>query len=429
MTFGTRRDFLGAAAAAAALPRLRPDFLQLLERRGAGEGEPDDEQYWATVRAAFDLPEGVINLDHGNIGAAPRSAVDDLVRHAREVEQFPPHRNYALYDDVTKPKLPPLLGELLGVPADEIALVRNATEALDTVLLGYPLSRGDEVVCSSHDYFAMLDALEQRRDREGIVLRMIRPPVPAPSLDALARLYEDAITPRTRLVLLTHPSNLTGQLLPVRRIADAAHRAGAVVVVDGAQSFGVLEYTLPELGCDFYGISLHKWLGAPIGAGALWMRKEFVERVWPLVPAPRWIAGMSRYSWSGTYPEPISAAAVPACVLHRSIGAGRKSARMRYLTRYWRSRVEPLPRVRFYTIPDPDASCGIATFEVEGIPSGDLQKTLWDAHRILVQDMQFGDRNPDIRGIRVTPNVYTSPSELDRFAATIEGIVRGRTPG
>ncbi len=419
-----RRDFLAAAASAAAVPRLRPDFLHRLGEQGHGAGDPDDEAYWATVRQAFDLPEGVINLDHGNIGTAPRTVIAELVRHAQDVEQFPPHRNYALHTGVTKPRLYPFLGEMLGVPADEIALVRNATEALDTVLLGYPLERGDEVLCSTHDYYAMLDALEYRRDRDGIVLRMLQPPVPAPSLDALAALYEAAITPRTRLVLLTHPSNLTGQLLPVRRIADAAHRAGALVVVDGAQSFGIVDYTIPDLGCDFYGISLHKWLSAPIGAGALWMRKEQAERVSPLVPAPKSIRGHERFSWSGTYFEPICAGAVAACVLQQSIGAKRKSARLRYLTQSWRSRVEEIPGIRFYSVAEPDASCGLATFEVPGITSERLQAVLWKEHRILVQDMLWGGRTPEVRGVRITPNVYTTPGELDRFVAAVHRVVR-----
>lgn len=420
-----RRDFLAAAATAAAVPRLRPDFLGVLGEHGHGTGDPDDEAYWSTVREAFDLPEGIVNLDHGNIGAAPRAAIADLVRHAREVEQFPPQRNHALHTDVTRPKLYPFLSSLLGVPEDEIALVRNATEALDTVLLGYPLEPGDEVLCSTHDYYAMLDALEHRRDRDGIVLRMLQPPVPAPSLESLAELYEAAITPRTRLVLLTHPSNLTGQLLPVRRIADAAHRAGALVVVDGAQSFGIVDYSIPDLGCDFYGISLHKWLGAPIGAGALWMRKEQAESVSPLVPAPKSIRGHERFSWSGTYFEPICAGAVAACALQQSIGAKRKSARLRYLTRSWRSRVEDIRGVRFYSVPEADASCGLATFEVSGVASERLQAVLWRDHRILVQDMLWGERTPEIRGVRVTPNVYTTPAELERFVAAVHRVVRG----
>src|SRR5690606_1179920 len=239
------------------------------------------------VRQAYDLDQNVVNLDHGWTNPAPRVAMDDLNAHARRLEALPAEQLWRIWEEVTNTTVRQGLADVMGVPGDQLALVRNATEALDTVLLGVPLSRGDEIVCSAHDYYAMLDALEQREERDGVVLRMVHPPVPAPSMDALFETYAAAIGPRTRLVLLTHPSNLTGQLLPVARIAEAAHRVGAEVVVDGAQSLGVIPDSVPSLGCDYYGASMHKWLGAPVGMGALWMRPEHVAKVWPLVPSPR----------------------------------------------------------------------------------------------------------------------------------------------
>lgn len=199
-----------------------------------------DEAFWAEVRQAYDLAPDVVNLDHGWTNPAPRVAMDDLDAHARRLEALPAERLWTFWEEVTNTTARTAVAEVMGVPGDQIALVRNATEALDTVLLGVPLERGDEVVCSAHDYYAMLDALEQRQARSGIVLHMVRPPIPAPSLGALAELYEATIGPKTRLVLLTHPSNLTGQMLPVRRIAEAAHAVGAEVVVDGAQALGLL---------------------------------------------------------------------------------------------------------------------------------------------------------------------------------------------
>ena len=427
MTPPSRRELL-AGAAAACLPALRLDVA------AAGGVPPDerpagavaaDERFWRRVRAAYDLPPGVINLDNGNINPASRTVVRDLVRHAEALERAPVPHSHAVYRTVTLGVVQPGLAALLGVPADEVAFVRTATEALDTVLLGVPLAAGDEILCSTHDYFAMLDALEHRRRRDGVTLRVLRPPVPAPSLDALAAMYEAAIGPRTRLVLLTQPSNLTGQLLPVRRIADAAHRAGAEVVLDGAQSFALLPYTMAETGCDYFGASLHKWLGAPIGAGLLWMRPGLVEKVWPLVPPPATVTGMARFTWSGTYPEFVSAPAAAALAFHESIGTARKAERLRHLTAHWRSRAERLPGTRFYTAGDADASCGIATMEVEGMEPGVLQERLWTRHRILVQDMASGSRTPEIRGIRVTPNVYTTTEELDRFVEVLGREIRG----
>lgn len=381
----------------------------------------DDETFWASVRRAFDPPRGVTNLDHGNINPAPRAAIEDLVRHVRFAQPFPAKRNKELNEEAGT-NMWPRVAQILGVHVDEIAFVRNATEALDTVLLGVPMRPGDEVVCSAHDYYAMLDALEQRRARDGVVLRIVRPPVPLPSLDTLAELYERELGPRTRLVLVTHPSNLTGQLAPVRRIADSAHSVGAQVVVDGAQSLGLLPYTMADLGCDFYGASLHKWLMGPVGGGVLWMRKENADRVWPLVPPPQRARGLQRFSRAGAYPIAIAAAIAPALTLHERLGGARKGARMRYLTSYWRRRVERIPGVRFYTNPSPDTSCGLATFEMPGVNAGALERHLWEHERIFVQDVSGDPRAPEILGIRVTPNVYTAPAELDLFAEAIERI-------
>jgi selenocysteine lyase/cysteine desulfurase len=323
------------------------------------------------------------------------------------------------------------LADAMGVPPAEIALVRNATEALDTVLLGVPLRAGDEVVCSTHDYYAMLDALEQRRARDGVVLRMLTPPAPAPSLDALAEMYESAIGPRTRLVLLTHPSNRTGQLLPARRIADAAHRVGAEVVVDGAQSLGLFEDPVRSLGCDYYGASAHKWLGLPVGLGALWMRPEHVAKVWPLVPPGPEAKGMGRFEWIGTAPEYVNPAALPALAVHRSLGPARKAERLRYLAAYWRPRAAAaLPGARFFTAEDPAMSCGLCTVQVPGAEPQALQKRLRERDGILVQavsDETSGSaRAPEVRGLRVSPNVYSTPAELDRLVAALARSARGR---
>lgn len=428
-----RREFISRMSTSVAALAVSPAILgrgpRVLDHALASTAAADprdlagDEPFWREIRRAFDVPSGIVNLDHGNINPAPRAVIEDLVRHARSSQRFPAREIYDLFADVTERVVQPGLARILGVPVDEIVLMRNATDALDTVLLGFPLKPGDEIVCSTHDYFAMLDALEQRRAREGVVLRMIHPPVPAPSMDALAALYQEAITAQTRLVLVTHPSNLTGQLYPVRRIADLAHRVGAELVVDGAQSMALVDYTIPDLGCDYFGASLHKWLSAPVGAGVLWMKKDRAAKIWPLVPPPASVTGLKRFTWSGTYPEFVAAAAVPAIAFHERMGTARKAARMRYLTSYWRERVERLPRIKFYSTNAAESSCGIVTFEIEGLTADALRDQLWERGRIFVQRM-FSSRAPEIRGVRISPNVYTTPGELDKFVATVEHIVR-----
>ena len=436
----TRRDFairtagtLGALAvspaaafadqlnAAVALSNRLDHELTELGDAAAPELMADDEKFWRRVRSAYTLNPDVVNLDHGWTNPTTRAAVEELVRGARRLQALPAEELGRLFFGSPSTGVRPALAEAMGVPPAEIALVRNATEALNTVLLGLPLSAGDEIVCSAHDYFAMLDALEQRRARDGVVLRMIRPPIPAPSLEGLAELYEAALGPRTRLVLVTHASNLTGQLFPVQRIAAAAHRVGAEVVVDGAQSLGVQGDPVSALNCDYYGASAHKWLGTPVGLGVLWMRPAHVAKIWPIVPPPPDVTGMRRFEWIGTAPGYLEPAALPALALHRSLGAARKAARLRYLSSHLRKRISvALPDARFYTIAEPAMSIGITTIELPDVLSDNLQKRLRERHHILTQSMAGNKRAPEIRGLRLTPNVYTTPAELDRLVAALK---------
>jgi len=395
--------------------------LKELGDEAAPESVADDEKFWARVRSAYTLNPDVVNLDHGWTNPTSRAAVDELLRRARQLEALPAEELEHLFFGSSSTEVRSALADAMGVPPAEIALVRNATEALNTILLGLPLHAGDEIICSAHDYFAMLDALEQRRARDGVVLRMIKPPIPAPSFDALTELYEASISPRTRLVLVTHVSNLTGQLFPVPRIAAAAHRVGAEVVVDGAQSLGVQGDPVSALDCDYYGASTHKWLGTPVGLGVLWMRPAHVPKIWPLVPPPPDVKGMRRFEWIGTAPAYLEPAALPALALHRSLGADRKAARLRYLSSYFRKSTSvALPNLRYYTLAEPDMSIGITTIELPGMLSDDLQKRLRQRNKILTQSMAGNKRAPEIRGLRITPNVYTTPSELDQLVAALK---------
>ena len=424
MTDLARRRALSTLASVAAGTVLAPRFrLEAMEPPAAG-GKSDDEAFWGQVRSAFDPPDGITNLDNGFAGPPPRTVMDELVRSMRYVEALPGARLDELFFGTTPRVVVPRVAALLGVGPEEVALVRNATEALDTVLLGVPLRAGDEVVCSAHDYFAMLDALEQRRARDGVVIRMIHPPVPAASQADLAQLYEAAITPRTRLVLVTHASNLTGQLYPVRQIAAAAHRVGAEVVVDAAQTLALFPHTIPDLDCDYYGASLHKWLLAPVGSGVLWVRKSLADKVWPLFPPGAEATGMRRFMWFGTNPQSLMVAVTAALDFHQMLGGERKADRLRYLTRYWRRQIEAMPAARLYTTNAPDASCGLAVFEIAGVDSGQLAGHLWEKHRIVVQAMrESAARASEIQGVRVTPNIFTSLPELDRFVGAVKRVV------
>lgn len=418
----SRRQALAAAASALAAgalrPRLRVEPLSLPDLGGA----PDDERYWKEVRGAFDLPDGVTNLDNGWAGSPPRAALDEVTRLTRYLEGLPASRLGEVAENSGRAAAP-RLGRLLGVSPDELALVRNATEALDTVILGLPLAPGDEIVCSAHDYWAMLDAIDQRRARDGIVVRMIHPPLGVAAPTDLIRLYQEALSPRTKLVLVTHASNVTGQLYPVKEIAAAAHAVGAEVVVDAAQTLALLPHTIPELDCDYYGASLHKWLLAPVGSGVLWMRPAHISKVWPLFPAGA-DGGMGRFMAYGTFPWEIAGGIPGALDLHARIGAARKGERLRYLTAYWRRTAAAIPGIRFYTTEAPENSCGIAVFEMKGVDPAKLQASLWTHHKILVQQVLQEVRAPEINAIRVTPNIYTLTSDLDRFVSALQQVAQ-----
>ncbi len=423
----SRRNFLsllGVAGGALSLsPTLRVEASEIFASKGPdADALSDNDAFWTKVRAGFDLPPGVINLDNGYCNPLSRATMDDLVSRARYIQQLPAKRLEELYQGVTSKQLRPGLAKLLGVSADEIAFVRNTTEALDTVILGLPMQAGDEIVCCSTDYYAMLDAIEQRRRRDGIVVRMIQPPFPLSTPDAITAVYEREINRKTKLVLVTHASNLTGQIFPVKQIAEVAHRVGAEVLVDAAQTMALLDYKIPDLDCDYYGASLHKWLAAPVGCGVLWMRKEHMPKVWPLIAPPADMTGMMRYEWCGTFPEFVSSAALPAVRFQERLGSQRKEARMRYLTHYWRSKAEKIPGLRFFA--EENASCGLGVFEIAKMDMTKVQKELWNKHKILVQHMMGGQRLPELSGIRVTPNVYTTKAELDRFINVLVVITR-----
>ncbi len=424
----TKETLPGGGAMSTDGESLPPESLAAVQAALASRSNlsPDalarDEEFWAEVRRAYAYDPEVLNLDHGWTNPIMHAALDKLVHDARWLHALPAERLPGLWESVTTTTVRAALAGTLGVPPSEIALVRNATEALNTVLLGFPMQAGDEVVCSAHDYYATLDALEQRRDRDGIVLRMVRPPLPAANGDDIARLYEQAIGERTRLVLVTNPSNLTGQLLPVARIAAAARRAGARVVVDGAQSLGLLEGSVRDLDADFYGASAHKWLGTPVGLGVLWMRPEHVSTVWPLVPPAPGTTGMERFEWIGTAPEYVNPAALPALSMQEALTASRKSRRLRFLWHHWRDGVaSALPLARF-SVTDEAGFLSLCTVTVPGLDHAVAARRLREEHRILVQHMTPTMRAPEVDAIRVTPNVFTTPAELDRFVEALIGI-------
>lgn len=401
-----RRNFMTAAAGAAFASGLAKLAAQDLE---AGAR---DENAWREIQAAFPVDRATVNLNHAGIGTSPRAVVDAVVRRTWDGEKCAPGTifSYGPQLDAVRQGL----ARLLGADAEEIAVVRNATEALDAVLLGIPLRAGDEVLTTTLDYWAMLDALDQRRERDGVVIDKIKIPVPCHDLGEIVEAFRARITPRTKLILISHPINLNGQLFPVAAISRLAHQHGIEVVVDAAQSFALTDYKIADLGCDYLGTSLHKWLQAPKGSGLLYVKRDKIAKVWPLFASgtTRKKDDIRKFELYGTWPETILAIG-DAIAFHESIGAARKKARLRHLTDYWVGAVKKTPGIRFHTAFGKDLSCGISCVELEGVNASTLRAWLLEKRGILTMDVTR--RTAEFAGVRVSPGLSTTKPELDRL--------------
>src|SRR5438094_1810006 len=427
----TRRRFLESlVAAGAAVPALRDHALARVvsaNQAVAGRSPDDvaqDEDFWLDVQQAFTLDRTIINLNNGGVSPSPR-VVQEAMRRYLEYSNTAPV--YTMWQ-VLEPEIEAVrrrLAASFGCDPEEMAITRNASEALEIVQLGIPLERGDEVLTTNQDYPRMLTTWHQRERRQGIVLKEIGFPVPPPSQDDLADRIERAITPRTKVIHVCHITNLTGQIFPIRKIVRLARDRGIEVIVDGAHAYAHFPFTRDELECDYYGTSLHKWLLAPHGTGFLYVRKAKIERLWPLMAAPPEMnRDIRKFEEIGTHPAANHNAIAEALTFHEGLGAERKAARLRYLFQRWAKRLEQRPGVKILTPYDPAQSCGLASVSVEGLDVNKLVAFLWDKHRILVTPIV----HKEFSCMRVTPNVYTTLAEIDRFADVMEDVLRKGLP-
>jgi selenocysteine lyase/cysteine desulfurase len=423
-----RRNFLQAAGgvAVAALPAFREDGMSriLAAGEGAAGRSPDslaaDEDFWFQIQSAYNVDRTLINLNNGSVSPSPRIVEQALQRYQDFINLTAARNMYALSAQVET--IRGRLAANFGCSTEEMAITRNTTEALEICEFGLDLKRGDEVLSTDQDYGSMLNSYHQRERRDGIVLKTISFPVPPRDMDDLYERFEKAVTPRTRVIHFCHITCYTGQILPVQKICQMARSRGIETIVDGAHAFAHLTYRGSDLDCDYYGTSLHKWLGAPQGTGFLYVRKEKIPGLWPLMGGAPAEArdDIRKFEAIGTHPVAIFAAISEALDFHEGIGIERKSARMRFLKDRWAHRLAENPRVKILTPFDPQQSCGIGYFTVEGLDPGKLGTFLWEKHRIIVTP--FGHH--DFNGIRITPNVYTTLGEIDTFCSAVEGAMR-----
>ena len=428
-----RRAWLSGIAAAAAmtLPAFRVDSGRRVgaASRAAGSKPPADlardESYWSEITRAFDSDGTLINLNNGGCSPTPSHVLEAMIRDLRFSNEIPVHHMW----NILEPRIESVRRELaaeFGCDPEEMAITRNASEAMETLTLGIDLKPGDEVVLTNQNYGRMITTWEQRARREGIVVKQISFPVPPPSAADVVDRFRRALTPRTRVIEVTHITNLTGQILPVRDIVRMARERNIEVFVDGAHAFAHFPFRRDDLECDYYGTSLHKWLLAPIGTGFLYVRKAKQKKIWPLMAAPPAMdEDVRKYEEIGTHPAANHNAIAAALAFHRAIGAERKAARLRLLRDRWAQRLTAAsPRVRVLTPLNDTESCGLGLVHVEGVDTAKLQAHLWDKHRIMTTPIV----HPEFNGLRITPNVYTAPAELDLFCEKVEEVLRKGLP-
>ena len=432
-----RREFLGAVsrvagtAAVAAMANFEPTGAEAaLARVAAHPGTPDeaaaDEALWFAVQQAFTVDRSVVNLNNGGVSPSPavvQAAHKQLLDFSNSTP--PPVALWEVLDPQREP-IRRRLARTFGVDGEEVAFVRNASEGLEICQQGFDLAKGDEIVASNQDYPRMLATFAQRARREGIVFRQFSLPVPAEDEDEIVELYRRQLTPRTKLLLMCQVINLTGQILPVKRVVALARERGIPVIVDGAHAFAHYDFDHADLGCDYYATSLHKWLFAPHGTGMLYVKKEAIRGLWPLMAAPPALdSDIRKFEEIGTHPSAQILAIAEALTFHEGIGAARKAARLRLLRDRWALRLARHERVRLHTSLKPGKACAIANFEVVGIDPYPLTAHLWKQHRILVTPIV----HPEFKGVRVTPSVYTTLAEIDQFGAVMEEILEQGLPG
>ena len=377
-----------------------------------------DEAFWGTIRRKYKLTPEYINLENGYYSMQAEPVLEAFIGHVRSINvQASRYMRTRQPDD--KLRVRTRLAKMAGVSPEELIITRNTTESLDTVISGYDWKPGDEAVMAAQDYGAMLDMFKLQARRHGIVNRVVSLPLDPQSDDELVQLYASAITPKTRLVMVGHLVNITGQILPVRKISDMAHARGVDVMCDGAHAFGQLAFRIPDLGCDYYGASLHKWLGAPLGAGILYVRQDRIAGLWPIYADESMAdTDIRKLNHTGTHPVHTDLGIDDAIDFHESIGAERKEARLRYLQRYWTSRVRQVPNILVNTPTDPKRSCAIANVGVRGMAPADLAKTLFERYKVFTVAIDTAN----VRGVRVTPQLFTTPKELDVLVRALEAL-------
>ena len=425
-----RRNFLqkvGALSATAFLSSLtQPAWSRNLQKAlsdAEGISACDlagEEDFWYYIQQAFTVSPGIINLNNGGVSPAPKTVQEAMKRYYDYCNEAPSYYMWRILDQGREP-LRKNMAKMSGCDVEEVAINRNSSEGLETIIFGLQLKPGDEVVAAKQDYPNMVNAYKQREQRDGIKIVWVNLELPSEDENYLVKQYTNAFTARTKAVHITHIINWNGQILPVKKIANEAHKRGIEVIVDGAHSLAHFDFKITDLDCDYFASSLHKWLYAPIGSGMMYVRKEKIKNLYPLFATDIPLKDdIRKFEHLGTRPMFIEQAIGKAIEFHEMIGNERKEKRLHYLKNYWMDKVKNIPKVKLHTSFHPKWGCAIGVVSVDGRKPAELDSFLLDKYRIHAVGIEW----ENIKGVRVTPNVYTTTKNLDMLVEGIEKFAK-----
>ncbi len=407
----SRKDFIYRSTMGVLPLALSPAILRSSE---SNVDSPDD--VWGNIRKQFILSSEMINLNNGAVSPQPLSVQQTHEANLKLANEGPSYFMWRKLDQQREP-LRKRLATLFGCDVEELAINRNTTEGLNSIIAGLPLRKGDEVVLSKYDYPNMLNAWKQRAQRDGIVLKWVELKVPEDDNESIVAKYKEAITPTTKIVHVTHVINWTGQIMPVQQIADIAHANGAEVILDAAHSFAHIDFKLSDFAVDYAATSLHKWLCAPFGTGMMYIRKDKINTIWPAFASPVSLTNnIRKFENIGARSFAAEMAINSAIDFHEKMGIQQKEERLRYLKNYWCDHIKDLPKVHFYTSLKSEYSCGMATFGIKGMDASQIDTRLMHDFKIHASVVNI----EQVNGIRISPHVYTTTNELDILIKAIK---------
>ena len=418
-------DTIAKPAAVASVVMANPTLMaKALSGIRSTAGNPKDiardESFWREIQQGYTADRSMINLNNGGVSPAPRVVQEAMKRHLDFSNTSPAYSMWQILEPQREP-VRRRLARFSKCSPEEIALTRNASEGLQIVQNGLNLSSGDEVLTTTQDYGRMINTFKQRECRDGIVMKQFKIPVPAENDNEIVHLFEKNITPKTKMILMCHMINLTGQILPVKKVVRMARKYDIPVIVDGAHAFAHFDFDMTDLECDYYATSLHKWLCAPHGTGMLYVRKNKIPGLWPLQASNECGKDdIRKFEEIGTHPAANYLAIGDALTFHQGIGSKNKEARLTYLRDRWAKRLLKHDGITLHTSLNPKKGCAIATVQIEGIETSDVAKHLWSKYRIFVVAIN----HKEFTGCRVTPHVYTTIEEIDRFSDAMETILK-----